>query len=356
MSSSLEKAKKALDRGDYLQCIDLLIVLSADSESSIEEISKARILMITAYIGKGEDEKAISICRILSKSKDPEIRNHSKQLLSILEAPSLERPSNWSIKLPNLDAKGAGEIINIRHLKKREAIPKEPLPKTGPTKAFSIGFSTIFIIIFLFLTLILSGCVQITSEVYLPGPDRMNIEWSINSNSKKILPWQVELEDKIRSSIPILHTNLTDSGFQTIKSSVLTSSDANSIFQKTIQIISEISGIEIPSSGITLIEKNWFIGIQQELTVMIDLRKIQKIPGLKIELLIDPKNKKNKSINRTQIPLKINTGELIKYKIEKWQWNSTGIGIILIFFLLSVINLLQKIRLQMGFGFPELPP
>ena len=101
--NSLEEAEAALERGDYSQCLALLEPLSQKYSLSGEEGPKIRMIMVTAFLGKGDDLKAISTCRMLTKCKDPDLRQRSKQLLSILEAPSLERPANWSIQLPNLE-------------------------------------------------------------------------------------------------------------------------------------------------------------------------------------------------------------------------------------------------------------
>merc|ERR1711965_31328 len=54
-------------------------------------------------MGQGEECKAIATCRLLTRCKDPDLRNRSRQLLSVLEAPSLERPARWSMQLPTLD-------------------------------------------------------------------------------------------------------------------------------------------------------------------------------------------------------------------------------------------------------------
>ena len=106
MLSLLSQAEEALERGDYGQCISFLEDLSEIHPSSEPEGSKIRILLATAYIGKGDNLKAISTCKLLAKCPDKDIREKAKQLIPILEAPRLKRPSNWSIEIPNIPRNG----------------------------------------------------------------------------------------------------------------------------------------------------------------------------------------------------------------------------------------------------------
>ena len=59
--------------------------------------------MVTAWMGQGNDSEAIATCRLLTGRGDPELRQQAKQLLTILEAPSLDRPESWSMRMPQLE-------------------------------------------------------------------------------------------------------------------------------------------------------------------------------------------------------------------------------------------------------------
>ena len=150
MFSPLSRAEEALERGDYGKCITFLEDLIEIHPSSETEISQIRILLVTAYIGKGDTLKAISTCKLLTKCPEKNIREKAKQLLPILEAPSLKRPSNWSIEIPNLNQE------SIKKSKLVNSIPKKNIndrkiyhPPTGTTKDLDLGFSLlVFIVIF----------------------------------------------------------------------------------------------------------------------------------------------------------------------------------------------------------------
>ena len=103
MSTGLAAAERALERGDYGLCLRLLEPLAAANPITEPEGAAIRMVMVTAWMGQGEDRKAISTCRLLTRCKDPDLRNRARQLLSVLEAPSLERPARWSMQLPTLD-------------------------------------------------------------------------------------------------------------------------------------------------------------------------------------------------------------------------------------------------------------
>ena len=99
----LSEAEAALERGDYGQGLELLLPLAEQHPLNSPEGPGLRLLMITAWMGQGQDEKAIATCRLLSRCRDPKLRQQAKQLLGILEAPSLDRPERWSMRMPQLE-------------------------------------------------------------------------------------------------------------------------------------------------------------------------------------------------------------------------------------------------------------
>ena len=102
----------------------------------------------------------------------------------------------------------------------------------------------------------------------------------------------------------------------------------------------------------------------QNFKIYFDLREIPRIPGLKINIIIDEIGTKNNFKTKpleptlkkglTFFPLEI--GQVNQLEISYWKWNQLSIGVILIIALTLLSLTLQRFRLQMGFGFPELPP
>ena len=102
-ASAIKAAEAALDKGDYSLCIKTIDPLLLTYPAATLIGAQLRLLKVTAYIGKGDEQKAIDICQILINSKEATIRQQAKQLLSILDAPSLPRPSNWSVEIPKIE-------------------------------------------------------------------------------------------------------------------------------------------------------------------------------------------------------------------------------------------------------------
>ncbi len=149
-------AEAALQRGDYQQCLALLEPLAKKYPLTIRKGAQIRMLMITAWMGKGDNDQAISTCRLITNCKDPELRQEARQLLSVLEAPNLPRPENWSISLPSIEVSEVnGRSLSKNTRRKKSKPDKATFPPTGPTKALEIGFSIFVLIVLSGLTLLL---------------------------------------------------------------------------------------------------------------------------------------------------------------------------------------------------------
>ena len=75
MTNALAAAEAALERGDYGQCIALLEPLAEANPITNSQGAEIRMLLVTAWMGKGDESKALSICRLLTRCKDLEVRN-----------------------------------------------------------------------------------------------------------------------------------------------------------------------------------------------------------------------------------------------------------------------------------------
>ncbi len=194
-ASAIKAAEAALDKGDYNLCIKILDPLLFSYSVTTAIGAQLRLLQVTAYIGKGEEQKAIDICKTLINNKEATIRLQAKQLLSIIDAPSLPRPSNWSVQIPKIKMNPSLKS-SFGKSKKKES-EKANHPPTGPTKNLDFGFSIITLVIVSLIAFLLSGCVDISTNMSVTGPDRLNISLDIDSNSGKSIPWQKEFSDNM---------------------------------------------------------------------------------------------------------------------------------------------------------------
>ena len=359
-ASAIKAAEAALDKGDYSLCIRIIdsLFLSYPEATSIG--SELRLLKVTAYMGKGDEKKAIDTCKTLIDNKDAAVRQHAKQLLSILDAPCLPRPSNWSVEIPKIEMEPSLKP-SFRQTKKKKK--KVNHPPTGPTKNLDFGFSIITLLIISLLTFLLSGCVDISTNLSIKGSDRLKISLDINSTSGKSIPWQIEFADNLAKEQSVLKIQ-TEENKQHFESPTIRFEEGNDLLKKIASVVSQTSGFNINNPEIITKNRNWILGTRQNLEIYFDLREVPKIPGLKLNLImhnIDNKNNfKTKPLqpiikkDLTLLPLEI--GQINQLEVSYWKWNQISVGIILIISLTFIIIFLQTLRLKMGFGFPELPP
>ncbi|WP_269604885.1 DUF3153 domain-containing protein [Prochlorococcus marinus] len=360
IASAIKAAEAALEKGDYNFCIKTIDPLLLDFQAETEIGGKLRLLIITAYMGKCDEKKAINICQTLIHNKKESVRQQSKQLLSILDAPHLPRPSNWSVEIPKIEMEPSLKSSFTKTKKKKEIINHPP---TGPTKSLDFGFSIITLLIISLLTFLLSGCVDISTNLSVTGPDRLKISLDINSNSGVSIPWQMEFEENLTKENSILKLQDQEDK-QHFESPTIRFEDANKLLQQIASAASKASGFNINKPEIITNNKNWIIGTSQNYKIYLDLREIPKIPGLKLNIVINDIGNKNNFKTKpleptfkkdlTFFPLEI--GKINQLEISNWKWNQISVGIILIIALTLLSLSLQRFRLQMGFGFPELPP
>ena len=359
-ASVIKAVEAALDKGHYNFCIKILEPLLLDYKAETEIGGKLRLLVVTAHMGKGDEKEAIDICQTLIHNKKETIRQQAKQLLSILDAPHLPRPSNWSVEIPKIEMEPSLKSSFGKNRKKKEKVNHPP---TGPTKNLDIGFSIITSLIILVLTFLLSGCVDISTNFSVTGPDRLKISLDIDSNSGESIPWQMEFEDNLTKEHSILKIQ-TYEDKQHFESPTIRFKEANKLLKQIASIASNTSGFNINEPELITNNKNWIIGTSQNFKIYLDLRELPKIPGLKINIIVnDIVNKNNFSSKPVEptykngftiFPLEI--GQVNLLEISNWKWNQISVGIILIIALILLSLSLQRFRLQMGFGFPELPP
>ena len=360
IASAIQAAEAALNKGDYNYCIRIVDPLLLGFQADTPTGGQLRLLLITAYMGKGNEQEAINICKTITKNKKESVRQQSKQLLSILDAPHLEIPTNWSVEIPKLKMEPS---LNSSFRKTKKKGKETNHPPTGPTKNLDFGFSILTLLIILFLTFFLSGCVNISTNLSVTGPDRLKISLDIDSNSSESIPWLMEFEDNLTKEHSILKLQ-THNGKKHFESPTIRFEEANKLLQQTVIVASKTSGFNINKPEIITNNRNWLIGTRQNLKIYFDLRGFPKVPGLKINIIThdigNKNNFKTKPLDHTFkkgaafFPLEI--GQLNQLEVSNWKWNQISVGIILIILLTLLSLSLQRFRLQMGFGFPELPP
>ena len=336
-----------LERGDYGQALELLNPLAEAHPIATPEGSQVRLLMITAWMGQGQDQQALTMARALSRSGDVDKRQQAKQLVDILDAPSLERPESWTMRLPAIEVTATGGSPPAGSSQRRSRKPNPPPPPpTGPTRAPGVGFAVVVLAVLAGLTLLLSGCVRIDADLELRGPDRMELIWQVQSINDQPLPWQKNFEQRLKRELPELHVEHPAPGLQRMTPGVQSSRDLNLLLQKMVALAGQTAGVDrLTPPEFSLVERNWLVGIQQRLHLELDLRDLPNIPGLEFHLRVD----------HGQLQHTVRGGEQVVIEQSRWRWSPLGLGSLLILVLMGCSLALQGVRRKLGFGFPELP-
>lgn len=97
-----QAGKDALERGNYSLSIQQLEAARELIPPNSRTGGEAQLWLVSAYQAAQKTPEAIALCRELFKHPNPDIRDKSKRLLYIIEAPRLQRPQKWMSQIPDL--------------------------------------------------------------------------------------------------------------------------------------------------------------------------------------------------------------------------------------------------------------
>ncbi|MFM7676853.1 MAG: DUF3153 domain-containing protein [Synechococcus sp.] len=358
----LAAARRGLESGEYGLVLRVLAPLAEEHPPTSSLGGELRLLMATAWMGQGQSERAAECCRSLHRCRDPLLRAQAKDLLTVLEAPALQRPREWSLTLPTLSEAPAleGSRGGALRRRRREGPPPPPPPPVGATRA-PLGFAAVVIALVL-LALSLGGCMQVRSEVHFEGPGRLRLEHRLRSDSGRITPWQRQLGRALEGEG---FRRSQEGGTEVLRGG--TEPAAPALEQLARQFVegARLGGLELPPPRLELRERNWGVGVRQELRLEIDLRDLAAVPGLDLGLELVPvraaavrsaapwPTREGRQAGSRLWPLQ--PGARNQLELRCWRWSALGLGSAAVVGLLVVVSLLQSLRRRAGFGWPELP-
>jgi hypothetical protein len=180
------------------------------------------------------------------------------------------------------------------------------------------------------------------------------------------LPWQQQLAVALRQT-PLRIT--ADHGRQTLTAPVLPAADALALLGFSLQDAARLAGVTLPEPQLSLQERNWLLGVRQQLVIELDLRQLQPLPGLSLTVQLEPMRPRAVRLaeplpavasvsGRVQTPRlrwSLQPGALNRLQLSCWRWSRLGLGGLAIALLLVMVSVLQRLRLAAGFGLPQLP-
>ncbi len=362
----LDPARRAIEAGDYGRALAQLELLAAAHGASSAFGGQLRLLMATALLGQGRSAEAAAVCRSLRACRDAGLRAQARDLEEVLDAPALERPREWSMTLPSLaELEGLEGASRPLARRRRSQAPPPPAPPTGPTRP-PWGLALLAGLVLL-LTVLLGGCVRLDASLHFPGPGRLQISQSSLSATGRSLPWQRQWAAALGTSSRLRLRQ--DQGLQTLSAPVLPGAQALALLEASWATGARLAGLELPPPRLRLEEHNWLLGVQQHVSVELDLRDVPALPGLDLHLHLDPVGPRAvrlaqplpaRAVSARGTPAHsldwtLQPGALNRLELRCWRWSRLGLGSLAIAALLALALLLQRLRRLAGFGLPELP-
>jgi len=370
VAATLAEARTAIERGEYGHSLRLLEPLAERYPPAGPIGAGVRLLMTTALMGMGESERAVACCRSLQICVDPTLRAKARELQRVLEAPALRRPRQWSLTLPDLSGGASLESTGSTPLRRRrQGPPPPPPPPVGETRS-PLGFAALVLLLLTLLLLasLLGGCLQVQSELVFEGPGRLQLSHELRSPSGRSTPWQERFQQALQQAgLPFRHEE--DARGQRLSTPVLPAAEILEALSESLRRAAALADVELTPPDLSLRETNWLVGVRQQLRLDLDLEGLDPLPSLSLELRLSPVHAR---AVRLASPLPARTvpagrgepatlswplqpGARNQLRLSCWRWSPLGMGGMLIGFGLALVLLLQRIRLRLGFGLPQLP-
>ena len=324
MDQAIKAAQSALGCGEYRQVLQLLEPLAAKLPVTMKLGAEVRLLQATAHQGLGDPERAKQSCRAAAQCGDVELRRQARSLLEVLEAPVLQVPADRMVQLPQLGAVPALEGVAKagRRARRRKTPPPPAPPPVGRTRS-PVGFAALAMALLIGLTLLMAGCVRVDTDFYFTSPGRVVVEqqWQGTTASR-----QKPLLLGLQELAPWLHEQVSGA--------------------------SELMAEELPQPQLQWRERNWLVGVQQQIQLDWDLSALDPVPGLELHLHLHPF--RPSAVRQAQPPLdneaaqqldwQPQPGELNHLLLRCWRWSGLGLGSVVVLLLLIISLLLREFQ------------
>jgi hypothetical protein len=339
--------------------------------------------MATALMGQGRTDSAAACCRSLQGCRDQQLRHQARDLLQVLEAPELNRPREWSLTLPSLASAPPLEKLSRGRWRRSRAASPEPEapPPVGPLEA-PRGFAALVVALLLtvLLSQVLGGCMRVRSEIHFSGPGRLQISHALRPASGSLSPLQQRFVEALGQSRNGGFQRHHQGGQEILQTPVLAAPQALAALGQSLSLIGDLAATPLAPPTLELRERNWLVGVRQHLLLDLDLTAVPNLPGLQLEVLLDPvapgdvrraeplatrTDSDNSAASHSREPgfgkrlgrvlWPLQSGRRNTLELECWRWSPLGLGSLVIALMLVLSLALQRLRLNLGFGLPELP-
>lgn len=366
----LPAARLALERGEYAQVLRLLEPIAEANGPATPLGAGVRLLMATALMGQGNSERAAACCRALQASPDAALRARARDLLAVLEAPVLRRPRDWSITLPDLSTGPGLEAVaaTASRRTRRDRPPPPPPPPVGSTRPPG-GFAALVValLVAVLLATLLGGCMELRTDLRFHGAGGLQVSHALAAASSSPTPWQRRFAAALE---PLRFAIVHPRDPLELRTPVLPAQQALASLGASLEEAAALAGLRLPPPRLELRERNWLVGVQQRLSVELDLADVPDLPGLSLRWRLYPLTPsavrraeplavvpapRARAQERAVVVWPLAPGRSNRLEVAVWRWSPLGLGSGAIALLLLLVLVLQRQRLRLGFGPPGLP-
>ncbi|MFN6462207.1 MAG: tetratricopeptide repeat protein [Nostoc sp. DedVER02] len=122
-----QTGKIAFENGRYREAVENLEKASALLARNSPFGGEVEISLVTAYEAAGRTDDAIALCERLKRHPYIEISKQARQMVYILKAPKLKRPSEWMTQIPDLNKLPDNELkISIAAKPTKSSVQQKP--------------------------------------------------------------------------------------------------------------------------------------------------------------------------------------------------------------------------------------
>jgi hypothetical protein len=365
----LSESRRSLERGDYGQVLRTLEPLVAELPATTSQGGELQLLMATAWMGQGNSARAMACCHQLKRCSDAQLRAQARELLSVLEAPSLERPREWSITLPELSDVEAvqGRMSQMARRRRSTKPPPPPPPPVGPTRA-PFGFVLVVVALTL-VAMLLGGCVQVRSEIHFGAPGRLQLGYALQAEGTRATPWQRQFGDYLEGQgfqrAGGRRRALDQAPLQRWRSPVFPAPEALGRLAANLQQAARFGGLELPAPVLALEERNLLLGVRQRLEIQLDLRSLAGMHGLELAVDLDPVSLRAVRQADPLVPVPMAGRQVVRWPLQPgvlntlelrcWRWSPLGLGALAVVVGLALVLALQTLRRSIVPPLPQLP-
>lgn len=118
------QGKLAFESGQYRLSVECLENACKLISQRTPQGGEVQLWLVNAYQAQGDGRRALALCQDLCSHPHGDTKSQAKQLLYILQAPELQRPSSWMTTIPDLTESPNKYTVNRSVSSARKIKPK----------------------------------------------------------------------------------------------------------------------------------------------------------------------------------------------------------------------------------------